>query len=520
MEFDISRITSSIIMVVGVGGGGGNAVSHMYRQGIADVSFMVCNTDAQALAKNPVPTKIQIGEGLGAGNDPEKGRKYAEDCIEEIKECFKVNNTHMVFVTAGMGGGTGTGAAPVIARAAKEMGILTVAIVTIPFESEGRPRIEQAIAGISLLRDCVDSLIVINNAHINEMYGNLPVSKAFSKADDILTTAAKSISDIITNPHLVNVDFADVKRVMSNGGVAIMGSAVASGGNRALEALTNAMSSPLLHHRSIEGANQVLVSISSRDGDDEVTMSEAGAITQYIQECSATGNNTNLIWGMGFDDTLGEGEIRATVVATGFDVESIPAIRDYYKQTLGYTTTTITHPYKIGKVPSNREVISLDDESEVPVAKVVKNVERESGDFEIIESSTPPQQEEPQQYNQNRYQPLPRVAAPQSAPVERVEVQVNPLSSAPIEMENVEHEPDNGEKTDMEEPLKPIVLSASIKSKKIYELSAEEIENMPAWKRREMMLDNTLPSGMRKQHETMIVEDENGPSIHQTNLFD
>ncbi|MDO9615134.1 MAG: cell division protein FtsZ, partial [Bacteroidota bacterium] len=262
MNFDIASDSGSIIKVIGVGGGGGNAVNHMYHQGIRDVDFMVCNTDSQALVNSPVPFKVQLGssltEGRGAGNKPETGRDAAIENIEDVKKILG-SNTKMVFITAGMGGGTGTGGAPVIAQAAKELGILTVGIVTIPFRNEGRRRIKQAIDGIAAMETHVDSLLVINNERIREMYGDFKISDAFAKADNILATAAKGIAEIITVPGYINVDFADVETVMRNSGVALMGTGVASGVNRALIAVEEALNSPLLNNNDILGARNILL---------------------------------------------------------------------------------------------------------------------------------------------------------------------------------------------------------------------------------------------------------------------
>lgn len=318
IEFDRPRITPSIIMVTGVGGGGSNAVNHMYDLGIADVSFMVCNTDRQALYRSPVPIKVRLGEklteGLGAGNNPERGREAALESLDEIVEVFKREGTKMVFITAGMGGGTGTGAAPVIAKAAKEMDILTVAIVTLPFRTEGPKRMKHAREGIEELRQYVDSLLLINNENIQEIYGKLTLSEAFGKADDILATAAKSIAEVITRESTVNVDFADVKTVMKDSGIALMGSGRASGENRAMEVANAALSSPLLNHNDITGARNILINITS--GEDEITLEETYQITEYIQNCA--GNAADIIWGAGTDETLGS-DIEVTIIATGFE---------------------------------------------------------------------------------------------------------------------------------------------------------------------------------------------------------
>lgn len=318
--FEAPSVLSSIIKVIGVGGGGGNAVNYMFQKGIKDVNFVVCNTDSQALAKNPVPLKIQLGKeltkGRGAGNQPEKGRESAIESLEDIKEILS-DNTNMVFITAGMGGGTGTGAAPVIARAAKELGILTVGIVTLPFHFEGIKRINQAIEGIAEMEKCVDSLLVINNERLREMYGDLPLSAAFSKADDVLAIAAKGIAEIITVHGRVNVDFADVETVMSNSGVSVMGSAVGEGNDRAIDAIQAALESPLLNYNNIKGATNVLLNIAS--GVDEIRMDELKVITDYVGKM--TGYGANVIWGSVFDESLGD-KVGVTIVATGFTSDS------------------------------------------------------------------------------------------------------------------------------------------------------------------------------------------------------
>ncbi len=322
MNFNLERNSSSIIKVIGVGGGGGNAVNHMFAQGIKDVDFVICNTDSQALVNSAIPIKIQLGssltEGRGAGNKPEIGRDAAIENINDVKRVLE-DNTKMVFITAGMGGGTGTGGAPVIAEAARELGILTVGIVTLPFRNEGRRRIKQAIDGIAAMEKHVDSLLVINNERIREMYGDSTISEAFSKADNVLTIAAKGIAEIITVAGYINVDFADVQTVMQNSGVAVMGSARASGEDRALRAIENALSSPLLNNNNIKGAKNILLNITS--GKVEVTMDEIGDITDFIQD--KAGNEADLIWGNGVDENLGD-EISVTVIATGFSTSSIP----------------------------------------------------------------------------------------------------------------------------------------------------------------------------------------------------
>ena len=316
MNFDLPKDQSSIIKVIGVGGGGSNAVNHMYNQGITGVDFIICNTDQQALDLSPIPNKIQLGatltEGRGAGSNPEVGKNSAIENVDELKELF-ATNTQMVFITAGMGGGTGTGAAPIIAQTAREMGILTVGIVTIPFSFEGRRRKLQADEGLESLRNNVDTLLIICNDKLREMYGNLKMSEAFSKADDILTVAAKGIAEIITVAGYINVDFEDVKTVMKDGGTAIMGSASAEGTDRAITAVTKAMASPLLNDNEIKGAKYILLNITS--GEDEISMDEIDSITEYIQE--EAGNTADIIWGNGIDESLGN-KVSVTIVATGF----------------------------------------------------------------------------------------------------------------------------------------------------------------------------------------------------------
>jgi cell division protein FtsZ len=324
INFELPVNKSREIKVIGIGGGGSNAVNHMCKQGIKDVDFIVCNTDAQALASSPVPIRIQLGESLtegrGAGNKPEIGRQAAIENLQDVIEALE-GNTKMVFLTAGMGGGTGTGAAPVIAKATKELGILTVAIVTIPFRFEGQQRINQAIEGINQLKEHVDSLLVINNEKLREIYGDLKLSEAFAKADDILSMAARGIAEIITVPGYINVDFADVETVMKDSGVAILGSGSATGEGRAVKAIEAALNSPLLNNNDITGADNILLNITS--GEDEISMDEVGEITDYINHSAS--KNATIIWGTGVEKSLGE-QISVTIIATGFKTNSIPEL--------------------------------------------------------------------------------------------------------------------------------------------------------------------------------------------------
>jgi cell division protein FtsZ len=317
----LDDVTRSIIMVAGVGGAGGNALNHMIDLGINDVTFMACNTDAQALDQNRASTKIQLGSGLGAGNKPEKGSQAAKESVDDIINVFRSEGIKMLFITAGMGGGTGTGASPIIAKAAQELDILTVAIVTTPFTNEGPVRAEQARRGIEELRQYTDSLLVLSNDSIEELYGDLPYDEGFAKADDVLATAVKGIAEIITGQGTVNVDFADVNTVMRGSGRAFMGSARAEGANRAAQAVEEAVSSLLLNYRDITGAKDILLNISY--GERTVTGREAGYVREYLQE--RTGYKTNLIWGTAYKPSLGE-ELELTIVATGFEGEAGDAI--------------------------------------------------------------------------------------------------------------------------------------------------------------------------------------------------
>src|SRR3954466_779541 len=351
MQFELPQEENSIIKVIGVGGGGSNAVNHMFRLGIKGVDFIICNTDKQALEKSPVKNKIQLGikstKGLGAGSIPEVGRDAALESLDEIK-AFLGTNTQMVFITAGLGGGTGTGAAPVIASIARELGILTVGIVTIPFAFEGKKRRAQAEAGLEEMKKYVDTLLVIGNDKLREIYGNLKMSEAFEHADNVLTGAAKSIAEIISLHMHINVDFNDVKTVMKESGVAIMGSAVASGEKRSLKAVEQALNSPLLNDNDISGARHVLLNIMS--GSDDIDMDEFGEITDYIQE--AAGGTAELITGYGTDASLGD-NVSVTIIATGFKS----------KHNTGFEAPVF----------KERKIVNLEEKTEVsPAAEIIQ----------------------------------------------------------------------------------------------------------------------------------------------------
>ena len=369
IDFDLPKHQSNVIKVIGVGGGGGNAINHMFEAGIKGVDFVICNTDSQALQNSSVPNKIQLGvsltEGLGAGANPEIGEQAAMESMEDIKNMLGPT-TKMVFITAGMGGGTGTGAAPVIAKFSKEMDILTVGIVTIPFQFEGSMRTKQAQAGIENLRANVDSLIVINNNKLREIYGNLGFKAGFSKADEVLATAARGIAEVITHHYMQNIDLRDAKTVLSDSGTAIMGSSQASGSTRANEAITAALDSPLLNDNKITGAKNVLLLIVS--GTQEITIDEIGEINDYIQV--EAGYSANIIMGVGEDETLGE-SISVTVIATGFDI-------DQQHDIVNTETKKIVHQLdgnKVAPIAAKAEEVEVVTETPETIQEVAKEEE-------------------------------------------------------------------------------------------------------------------------------------------------
>jgi len=364
ISFDLPKNQSNVIKVIGVGGGGSNAINHMFKQGIKGVDFIVCNTDSQALQNSSVPNKIQLGvnltEGLGAGANPDVGQQSAIESIADIEKMLD-RGTKMVFITAGMGGGTGTGAAPVIAQLAKEREILTVGIVTIPFQFEGKVRQEQALLGIEKLRKQVDSLIVINNNKLREVYGNLGFKAGFSKADEVLATASRGIAEVITHHYTQNIDLRDAKTVLSNSGTAIMGSSVAAGENRAKDAIVSALDSPLLNDNKITGAKNVLLLIVS--GSNEITLDEIGEINDHIQV--EAGHNANIIMGVGEDETLGDA-IAVTIIATGFDVEQQNEIVNTEPKKIIHT---LEDEQRSVHNLTNKSVTSFDVNAETPTAK-------------------------------------------------------------------------------------------------------------------------------------------------------
>ena len=360
IHFDLPKEKSSILKVIGVGGGGGNAVNFMFSQQIDGVNFVICNTDAQALSGSDIPNRIQLGphltQGLGAGANPDIGRQATEESLEEIKRILEVN-TKMAFITAGMGGGTGTGGAPIIAKICKDLGILTVGIVTTPFAYEGKKRQQQAQEGIKALEQYVDTLLVISNDKLRHQYGNLKMREAFAKADNVLATAAKCITDVINSTGQINVDFADVCTVMRNGGVAILGNAEAAGENRAHKAIEEALNSPLLNDNDIRGAKWILININSAQGENEFTMDEVEVIQNYL--LAQAGDDTDVILGMGYDSTLGD-RIGITLIATGFEHKD---------------PFTKPAPKKEESKPEEKIVMVLGQIEEAPVIPINQRVE-------------------------------------------------------------------------------------------------------------------------------------------------
>jgi cell division protein FtsZ len=510
MQFDLSENEeSSIIKVIGVGGGGSNAVNHMFKQGIKGVDFIVCNTDKQALSKSPVSHKIQLGNsltrGLGAGAKPEVGRDSALESIDEIKNILK-DNTEMVFITAGLGGGTGTGAAPVIASIAKELGILTVGIVTIPFSFEGKKRREQAEKGLEEMKKYVDTLIVIGNDKLREIYGSLKMTEAFAHADNVLTSAAKSIAEIISLHMHVNVDFNDVKTVMQDSGVAIMGSAIASGEKRAIRAVEQALVSPLLNDNDISGARHVLLNIMS--GSDDIEMDEFGEITDFIQE--AAGGTAELITGYGTDPSLGD-NVSVTIIATGFNAKmstgyEAPVFAERKLVRFDEAVVTKIEPVQttiIDEIEKNEPFVFMKDESsEMPVLNnndvdltaannvIIEDVATEMSVFKI-------EVEEPVAEEKNI---LPLFETPIERPIENVEVAksqfiINDVTDRSNEIVNQI----SSEDITREEQIR----LAQDRIKKLKELTLKmktpeglsHLEKESAWQRKQVSLDtNSTPS--------------------------
>lgn len=530
MEFDLPKDISSIIKVIGVGGGGSNAVNHMYNQGIKGVDFIVCNTDRQALDISPVPYKIQLGpsltEGRGAGAIPEIGKNAAVENIEDIRKVLG-SGTKMVFVTAGMGGGTGTGAAPVIASVAKELGILTVGIVTVPFNFEGRKRRQQAEEGLESMRQNVDTLLVINNERLTEITGNLTITNAFSQADNVLTTAAKGIAEVISVTGAINVDFNDVNTVMKNSGVAIMGSAAAEGEDRAIKCVQEAMNSPLLNDNNIQGANYVLLNITY--GDKEVLMSEITTITDFIQD--EAGSTADVIWGHGYDPTLGD-KLSVTLIATGFKASPITGFEKAPERTV---VTLEEEPKKEIVAP-----LQSPTQASMVVASKMPEPFLKADAFEQVEKREVTQEvrfEAPVQETPKQAEPQTTIdwdLTPKAVEAPRVE------TPAPIREEEkseriVHHLEDEAQTPTHVAHMNPRTVQSPEEQQRLTQERLSRIqlytaklrkadglaslENEPAFVRRNVQIDTTKKSETSNVSRFGLTEDENGTTLRSNNSF-
>ncbi len=522
MQFEMLKEKSSIIKVVGVGGGGGNAVNHMYKQGITGVDFIICNTDAQALELSPIPNKVQLGasltEGMGAGSIPEVGKNSAIENIEDVKQMLG-SNTKMLFITAGMGGGTGTGASPIIAKAAREMDILTVGIVTTPFSFEGKRRKMQAEEGLEELKKYVDSFLVISNDKMRQIFGNLTLGSAFAQADDILTTAAKGIAEIITHPGYINVDFKDVRTVMKDSGVAIMGSYSADGDNRASRAVEGALSSPLLKDNQIEGARYILLNISS-GSDQEVTMDEVSIITDYIQE--EAGLAADLIWGNCIDESLGN-KISVTIIATGFQTKD-----EREKEFSNKKVVSMLMPENTPLVKPVNEFIKPSVKEE-PAAKVVTSQQKQNGLFDLLAHG----EQEPKVVRHNLMDEEPEAAAepePNDLVYKVTDSVMNfePVNEpAPVQQQpQPQPEPVSADETKTNESIEEQLRKSRERIMRLKDLSMklrngniQELENVPAYKRKEISLQQTPASNESQISKFSLTENDGNPEIRKNNSF-
>jgi len=553
MKFEMLKDKSSIIKVIGVGGGGGNAVNHMYRQGITGVDFIICNTDAQALEFSPIPNKVQLGasltEGMGAGSIPEVGKNSAIENIEDIKNMLGPQ-TKMLFITAGMGGGTGTGASPIIAKAAKELDILTVAIITTPFSFEGKRRKMQADDGLEELKKYVDSYLIISNDRLREIFGNLTLGSAFAQADDILTTAAKGIAEIITVPGYINVDFKDVRTVMKESGVCIMGSYSSDGENRALAAVEGALASPLLKDNEIEGARYILLNISS--GVKEVTMDEVSIITDYIQD--KAGLSADLIWGNCIDENL-EDKISVTIIATGFQTKEQ---REKDKQNVKKISLLTPEEAPLVKpvepvnsfitpkevAVSNEPVLKVQAEEAkqpdlfgdlfniakpAPVAVAPTSTNDDNGTVfhQLVEEEIVA--EEPKQVEEPAFQFEVKLAETEfvfETPIATIQeeeiIEETPVAAAPVQEEFSADQ----DKTDesIEEQLrksKERILRLKDLSMKLRTTNGlQELENVPAYQRKQMQLQQIQHSSESQVSRFTLTNDEDGETgIRPNNSF-
>jgi cell division protein FtsZ len=540
MQFEMLKDKSSIIKVIGVGGGGGNAVNHMYRQGITGVDFIICNTDAQALEFSPIPNKVQLGasltEGMGAGSIPEVGKNSAIENIDDIKTMLG-STTKMLFITAGMGGGTGTGASPIIAQAARELDILTVAIITTPFSFEGKRRRMQAEDGLDELKKYVDSYLVISNDRLREIFGNLTLGSAFAQADDILTTAAKGIAEIITVPGYINVDFKDVRTVMKESGVCIMGSFACDGENRALNAVEGALASPLLKDNEIEGARYILLNISS--GLREVTMDEVTIITDYIQE--KAGLSADLIWGNCIDENL-EDKLSVTIIATGF--QTMEQRENEKKNVKKISLLTPEEAPLIRPIEPVNSFIAPKQEvvSNEPVLKAKEEIKQSDlfGDLFNLSSSRSGAEEESENA-MVRHTLTEEAASEQEEPSFEFEIKVaetdfvfeTPVASA--EQTQIEEEAEKEElhaagpddhKNDesIEDQLKKskerILRLKDLSMKLRTSNGLQELENEPAYKRKQMQLQQVQHSSESQVSRFTLSNDEEGSTeIRPNNSF-
>ena len=546
IHFESPKNKSSIIKVIGVGGGGSNAVNYMHSLGIDGVDFVVCNTDSQALTLSPIANKVQLGphltQGLGAGANPEIGKQACEESFEDISKILEVN-TKMAFITAGMGGGTGTGGAPVVAKVCKDLDILTVGIVTTPFSYEGRKRMKQAQDGIEKMRDNVDTILIISNDKLRQQYGNLPFTKAFAQADNVLATAAKCITDVISTTGSINVDFADVCTVMRDGGVAILGNATVAGENRALEAVEEALSSPLLNDNEINGAKWILLNITSAEGEHEHTMDEAEAIQAYVQQ--QAGDDCDVILGMGHDPNL-EDSIGVTIIATGFSHKNIdaemparrnepekvvmelkqPAVSDNISTETTEETNAASEqdeeslaPKLVEDVPvvqrnhvvidaqpsfpSNTETSDSEDDQKERMELVMPSadiddvlIEEENEEIAVtdqpVSSFEIEEEEEENLVEENEMQLVVKQDEPNTVELDPVANNEQEIDNAPQQREMTQHELEEKERFEnqkraLEERAERLRrMSFDVK----YENSDDEIENVPAYVRKNVEIDN------------------------------
>lgn len=537
MQFEMLKEKSSIIKVVGVGGGGGNAVNHMYKQGITGVDFIICNTDAQALELSPIPNKVQLGasltEGMGAGSIPEVGKNSAIENIEDVKQMLG-SNTKMLFITAGMGGGTGTGASPIIAKAAREMDILTVGIITTPFAFEGKRRKMQAEEGLEELKKYVDSFLVISNDKMRQIFGNLTLGSAFAQADDILTTAAKGIAEIITHPGYINVDFKDVRTVMKDSGVAIMGSYAADGDNRASRAVEGALSSPLLKDNQIEGARYILLNISS-GVDQEVTMDEVSIITDYIQE--EAGLAADLIWGNCVDETLGN-KLSVTIIATGFQTKDEREKEESNKKVVSMLMPENTPLVK----PVNEFVKPAVKEEEIVMVKTTAPLQSDLFNMAVAAQQQEDQAQAIVRHNLMEPEPEPTPEPQADELVFKVtETVMNfaPVNEAPAppQQQYVPQQPqpqpepepepvvsaDEGKTNEsIEEQLRKSrerIMRLKDLSMKLRNGNIQELENVPAYKRKEISLQQPAASNESSISKFSLSDNDGNPEIRRNNSF-